>query len=148
MSRNKSRRALDYKEVLEGLAEKGISIRVASPKLVCEEAPESYKVSVWGAGEESERAVRKRIRREGAHRSIASPRPLPGRRHRSALASLYCMGDEMSEASNEGGPQLTPCSPALCCVAAQDVTEVVETCHAAGISKKCIKLRPIAVVKG
>ena len=44
MSRNKSRRALDYKEVLEGLAEKGISIRVASPKLVMEEAPESYKV--------------------------------------------------------------------------------------------------------
>jgi RNA-splicing ligase RtcB len=43
MSRNKSRRALDYKEVLEGLAEKGISIRVASPKLVMEEAPESYK---------------------------------------------------------------------------------------------------------
>jgi tRNA-splicing ligase RtcB len=37
MSRNKSRRALDYKEVLEGLAEKGISIRVASPKLVMEE---------------------------------------------------------------------------------------------------------------
>lgn len=72
MSRNKSRRALDYKEVLEGLAEKGISIRVASPKLVCEEAPESYK----------------------------------------------------------------------------DVTQVVETCHNAGISKKCIKLRPIAVVKG
>jgi tRNA-splicing ligase RtcB len=43
MSRNKSRRALDYKEVLEELAKKGISIRVASPKLVMEEAPESYK---------------------------------------------------------------------------------------------------------
>jgi tRNA-splicing ligase RtcB len=43
MSRNKSRRALDYKEVLEQLAHKGISIRVASPKLVMEEAPESYK---------------------------------------------------------------------------------------------------------
>lgn len=50
----------------------GISIRVASPKLVMEEAPESYK----------------------------------------------------------------------------NVTDVVNTCHAAGISKKAIKLRPIAVIKG
>lgn len=30
-------------EVLEALESKGISIRVASPKLVMEEAPESYK---------------------------------------------------------------------------------------------------------
>ena len=71
-SRNKSRHSLDYQEVLDSLKAKGISIRVASPKLVMEEAPESYK----------------------------------------------------------------------------DVTQVVNTCHAAGISKKCVKLRPIAVVKG
>ena len=71
-SRNKSRRNLEYTDVLNNLASKGISIRVASPKLVMEEAPESYK----------------------------------------------------------------------------DVTEVVDTCHVAGISKKAIKLRPIAVVKG
>jgi tRNA-splicing ligase RtcB len=57
---------------LEKLKTKGIAIRVASPKLVMEEAPESYK----------------------------------------------------------------------------DVTEVVNTCHDAGISKKAVKLRPIAVVKG
>ncbi len=30
----------------------------------------------------------------------------------------------------------------------KNVTDVVETCHMAGISKKCIKLRPIAVIKG
>eukprot|EP01104_Vermistella_antarctica_P020341 TRINITY_DN8672_c0_g1_i1.p1 TRINITY_DN8672_c0_g1~~TRINITY_DN8672_c0_g1_i1.p1 ORF type:complete len:507 (-),score=90.38 TRINITY_DN8672_c0_g1_i1:167-1687(-) len=72
MSRNKSRRTLAYQDVLDNLKAKGISIRVASPKLVMEEAPESYK----------------------------------------------------------------------------DVTQVVDTCHAAGISKKCIKLRPIAVIKG
>ncbi|XP_052778383.1 RNA-splicing ligase RtcB homolog [Mya arenaria] len=72
MSRAKSRRNLDYMEVLNSLEEKGISIRVASPKLVMEEAPESYK----------------------------------------------------------------------------NVTDVVDTCHAAGISKKAIKLRPIAVIKG
>lgn len=72
LSRAKSRRNIDYQEVLAKLEAKGISIRVASPKLVMEEAPESYK----------------------------------------------------------------------------DVTDVVDTCHAAGISKKCIKLRPIAVIKG
>eukprot|EP00959_Pyramimonas_sp_CCMP1952_P029963 628558-Pyramimonas_sp.AAC.2 len=71
-SRNNARNKLDYTEVLAGLKQKGIAIRVASPKLVMEEAPESYK----------------------------------------------------------------------------DVTAVVDTCHMAGISKKTVKLRPIAVVKG
>jgi hypothetical protein len=42
-SRNKSRRNLSYQEVLDKLASQGIAIRVASPKLVMEEAPESYK---------------------------------------------------------------------------------------------------------
>ena len=42
-SRNKSRNTLDYNAVLSSLEEKGIAIRVASPKLVMEEAPESYK---------------------------------------------------------------------------------------------------------
>lgn len=72
LSRAKSRRNLDYQDVLNKLEGMGISIRVASPKLVMEEAPESYK----------------------------------------------------------------------------DVTEVVDTCHQAGISKKSFKLRPIAVIKG
>ena len=72
LSRNKSRKTKGYEEVLQELADKGISIRVASPKLVTEEAPEAYK----------------------------------------------------------------------------DVTQVVDTCHTAGISKKAVKLRPIAVIKG
>lgn len=42
-SRNNSRNKLDYQTVLDNLKTKGISIRVASPKLVMEEAPESYK---------------------------------------------------------------------------------------------------------
>ncbi|KAJ1449226.1 tRNA-splicing ligase [Pelagophyceae sp. CCMP2097] len=42
-SRNKTRRTLAYDDVLASLAAKGISIRVASPKLVMEEAPEAYK---------------------------------------------------------------------------------------------------------
>ena len=72
LSRAKSRRNLDYTQVLTKMEAKGISMRVASPKLVMEEAPESYK----------------------------------------------------------------------------NVTDVVDTCHAAGISKKAIKLRPIGVIKG
>merc|ERR1711939_1074606 len=72
LSRNKSRNNLDYADVLKRLEDMGISIRVASPKLIMEEAPESYK----------------------------------------------------------------------------DVCQVVDTCHDADISKKSIKLRPIAVVKG
>jgi hypothetical protein len=59
-------------QVLDALKAKGIAIRVASPKLVMEEAPESYK----------------------------------------------------------------------------DVSAVVDTCHAAGISKKAVRLRPVAVIKG
>lgn len=72
LSRAKSRRKLEYTDVLNNMRDMGIAIRVASPKLVMEEAPESYK----------------------------------------------------------------------------NVTDVVDTCHAAGISKKAIKLRPIAVIKG
>ena len=30
----------------------------------------------------------------------------------------------------------------------KDVNDVVNTCHEAGLSKKCLKLRPIAVIKG
>merc|ERR1719486_865892 len=42
-SRNKTRRTLAYEDVLSNLDKKGISIRIASPKLVMEEAPEAYK---------------------------------------------------------------------------------------------------------
>lgn len=36
----------------------------------------------------------------------------------------------------------------VCLCVLQDVTSVVDTCHEAGISKKAVKLRPIAVIKG
>jgi tRNA-splicing ligase RtcB len=72
LSRHASRRKLEFKEVLQQLKDKNISIRVASPKLVSEEAPKSYK----------------------------------------------------------------------------NVSEVVETCEEAGISRKIVKLRPIGVIKG
>lgn len=42
-SRHKSRGTLEYQDVLDRLKQQGISIRVASPKLVMEEAPEAYK---------------------------------------------------------------------------------------------------------
>ncbi|SIO73618.1 tRNA-splicing ligase RtcB homolog [Babesia microti strain RI] len=81
-SRSSARKTLSTNKVIDDLKSKGIAIRVASPSLVMEEAPEAYK----------------------------------------------------------------------------DVTSVVDvsiciqlfsdTCHEAGISKKCIKLKPIAVIKG
>ena len=43
LSRNASRKKLSYDEILSNLQAKNISIRVASPKLITEEAPESYK---------------------------------------------------------------------------------------------------------
>lgn len=43
ISRAKARRNLDYRDVLKEMSDKGISIRVATPKLITEEAPESYK---------------------------------------------------------------------------------------------------------
>ena len=43
LRRAKARRELTYEEVIEKLKEKNITIRMASPKLVMEEAPESYK---------------------------------------------------------------------------------------------------------
>lgn len=71
-SRNNARNKLDYKQVMESLKVKGIAIRVASPKLIMEEAPESYK----------------------------------------------------------------------------DCDAVVATAHDAGLSRKAVRLRPIAVIKG
>lgn len=71
-SRNNARNKLDYKQVMESLKVKGIAIRVASPKLIMEEAPESYK----------------------------------------------------------------------------DCDAVVATAHDAGLSKRAVRLRPIAVIKG
>ncbi len=41
-----------------------------------------------------------------------------------------------------------PASDNVVYAALQDVTEVVNTCHEAGISKLAVKLRPIAVIKG
>ena len=72
LSRNQSRKKLDHVQVLARLKNDGISIRVASPMLVAEEAPESYK----------------------------------------------------------------------------NVTDVIDTCEDAGISRKVVKLRPVAVIKG
>lgn len=82
-------------EVLDKLKTKGIAIRVASPKLVMEEAPESYKDVTQAC--------------------------------LSYTVPLNCYD-----------------------VSSHDIvfTQVVDTCHAAGISKKTVKLRPIAVIKG
>lgn len=116
MSRNKSRRALDYKEVLEGLAEKGISIRVASPKLVMEEAPESYKDVT----------------------QVVETCTLEDKQGLGHAAGLVATRERAHNASSLG--------PALSLW--RLLAFALSLGHNAGISKKCIKLRPIAVVKG
>ena len=72
MSRNQAKRELNQRSVMMNLERQGVSLRAATPKLVAEEAPQSYK----------------------------------------------------------------------------DVSEVVDCCHLAGVSKKVVKLKPIVVVKG
>lgn len=72
MSRNQAKRELKTRAVMNDLALHGVALRAATPHLVAEEAPQSYK----------------------------------------------------------------------------DVSEVVDCCHFAGVSKKCVKLKPIVVVKG
>lgn len=67
LSRNASRRKLHHEDVLKHLEDNGIAIRVASPKLVTEEAPESYK-DVMHVVETCERA--------GISRKVAKLRPI------------------------------------------------------------------------
>lgn len=100
LSRAKSRRNLDFQDVLDKLADMGIAIRVASPKLVMEE-------------------VRKTP-------SLSKPRPT---RTTNPLELRVWFSFQAPESY-------------------KNVTDVVNTCHDAGISKKAIKLRPIAVIKG
>ena len=72
LSRSTARRTLPAADVMQGLAERGIVLKIATPKDVAEEAAEAYK----------------------------------------------------------------------------DVSQVVQTCHDAGISKLCVRLRPLIVCKG
>lgn len=96
LSRAKSRRNLDFQDVLDKLADLGIAIRVASPKLVMEE--------VSGCPAQ-------------AHVHV----------HAGSGARPFVFQAPESY---------------------KNVTDVVNTCHEAGISRKAIKLRPIAVIKG
>jgi tRNA-splicing ligase RtcB len=67
LSRNASRRKLHHKDVLKHLEDSGIAIRVASPKLVTEEAPESYKDVIH---------VVNTCERAGISRKVAKLRPI------------------------------------------------------------------------
>lgn len=99
LSRNASRRKLNHEEVLQNLKDQGIAIRVASPKLVTEEAPDSCKFEC------------------------------------SAIAKYYLKHFMINRRLSSHFTD-------------KDVVSVVDTCEAAGISKKVVKLRPIAVIKG
>ncbi len=84
-SRNNSRNKLSYQEVLDALKTRGIAIRVASPKLVMEEAPESYKVAVWLYFF----SWWLEIHKIGACQHL---HPRRGQRHIKLLNTLTCMG--------------------------------------------------------
>ena len=134
-SRAGSRRQMDYTEVLEALQSKGIAIRVASPKLVMEEAPQSDTVLT-----RTSRGLRTVVR--------ATRTGLPYRRHRAACprgpthCTSRCTRTSLERAMHR------VLYPVVHHRSYKDVNEVVDTCHAAGISSKCVKLRPIAVIKG
>ena len=122
---------MDYTEVLEALQSKGIAIRVASPKLVMVEAPQSDTVLT-----RTSRGLRTVVR--------ATRTGLPYRRHRAACprAPTHCTYTVRVQ------PRACRMHPVVHHRSYKDVNEVVDTCHAAGISSKCVKLRPIAVIKG
>ena len=162
-SRNNSRNKLDYQEVLDALKTKGIAIRVASPKLVMEEAPESYKVLM-------------------RHCPCMPECVLIGCLGCLLLLSVLICSYLVCTYRFQCDAVVVPADLVCCCMLAvlvfalmqlpngkgictqlccslrgavghfvhvsQDVTEVVNTCHAAGISKLAVKLRPIAVIKG
>lgn len=88
LSRNESRREFTQKQIEQSLDAKGITIRIASPKLIMEVTDECISCS------------------------------LPLLTLKEAPSSY------------------------------KDVCSVIETCHEVGISKKCVKLRPLIVVKG
>lgn len=88
-------------DVLAALEQKGISIRVASPKLVMEEAPESYK------------NVTDVVDSCMYHKCMVKKKVIIIIFLKLLSASPFCVPG-----------------------------------HQAGISEKCFKLRPIAVIKG
>lgn len=135
-SRNNSRNNLQYQQVLDALKTKGISIRWvgragrAGWQQMHRQLPAQRvaQPTVW--------RPREMLRRQNL--SLAHP-ALPPLFTRSLLAPFP-------------SPRCRVASPKLVMEEApesyKDVSEVVDTCHAAGISKKTVKLRPIAVIKG
>lgn len=132
-SRNNSRNKLDYQEVLDALKTKGIAIRVASPKLVMEEAPESYKASQAAHAASID-----------GHMLCLLTNTLATLLHvLSVPCACLCASSSQWSLSVSSATSML-----MLFVCMQDVTEVVNTCHEAGISKLAVKLRPIAVIKG
>lgn len=125
-SRNNARHKLDYQQVLAALKTKGIAIRVAR----CE--------PFWLEGRGLSAALAC-LDRWGLGLARSPP----------ALDALPWPAIGASTSPLEPMPR---CSPKLVMEEApesyKDVDDVIETCHAAGISRKVVKLRPIAVIKG
>ena len=151
-SRSKSRRALSYQDVLGRLAEQVAApapkpvpvprLLSPAPRHACAPIPVPYPVPPPPAP-------------APLHQVLASPTDMSFSIYIyiSVCVSLSYMRlcVSLSSASRQG-IAIRVASPKLVMEEApesyKDVSAVVDTCHAAGISKKVIKLRPIAVVKG
>ena len=129
MSRAKSRRQIAYTDVLAKLAAKGISIRVVRASCKCADARSVLgRCVLWGWFRRLAVCV---LGIGAAYWCAPGCSPI-------VPCSVPCVGPQASpKLVMEEAPE-----------SYKDVTEVVNTCHAAGISNKCVKLRPIAVVKG
>lgn len=139
-SRNRSRNQLDYKEVLDALKTKGIAIRwvhglfVGAYAVFCGMLGE-VEVRCWVGWRWGGGAV------------------LNGRTGEAGGPCRGFVQQVLTVLSSSLAPSpRRVASPKLVMEEApesyKDVTAVVDTCHAAGISKKTVKLRPIGVVKG
>eukprot|EP00798_Chlamydomonas_sp_ICE-L_P020496 gene20496-27287_t len=158
-SRNSCRVELDFTKVLEDLKTKGIAICVASPTLVC--------VPLIPAAQ-----VLEDINTKGIAIRVASPKLIRVPLHYTAQVlediKTKCIAIRVAspklirvpllpaaqvlEDLKTKGIAIRVASPKLVMEEApeayKDVNEVVDTCHAANLSKRCVKLRPIAVIKG
>ena len=137
-SRNSSRNKLDYQQVLDALKAKGIAIRCAAAPLLrchCRTAAWLLHGCAMVAAEQGRMrgfrhssACRHPSRMSTTPCPLHPPAPLSAPLHRS-VASPKLVMEEAPESY-------------------KDVSQVVDTCHEAGISRKAVKLRPIGVVKG
>ncbi|WIA31617.1 hypothetical protein OEZ86_002502 [Tetradesmus obliquus] len=77
----------------------------------------------------------------GAGRALSHSAAMRGLDSKQVLSQLSQQGIALRIATKKLAAEEAPASY-------KDVSQVIDTCHAVGISKKCVRLRPVIVVKG